>query len=246
MTEKDEKNIEYYLADIITDEPHEFHIGRKVLRLYPVTLGKMTKLRRYMDALKINTDLLTTNPDAEVLRLVVNHREVCCGILAIHTAPNTYKDLFNMKARAERRNLLMKVGNADLAALLLTVLTSDRTAELMASLGIDKEQERMGRVMEVKRRHSKNSISFGGLSVFGSFIGQLKEIGYTDSEILYERGYSYLRLMLADKITSVYLSDEELKELSALDTGKDAMDANDPRSADKILGTLANRGLKIH
>lgn len=245
MDEK-KKLLEYELADIITQKPHEIKVGRKPLRLYPVTLAKMLVLRWYIDDLRINTELLQRSPELEAIRLVREHKGTCCDFLAIHTSPNTYKDLFNLHSRAERRNLFMKVEEPDLAALLLNVLSSDRTAELMAHLGIDKEQERMGRVMEVKRRHNKNSISFGGLSVFGSFIGQLKEMGYTDSEILYERGYSYLRLMLADKVTSVYLSDEEMKELSALDIGKDTMDANDPRSAEKILGALANRGLKIN
>lgn len=245
MTEKDEKNIEYYLADVITDEPHEFHIGRKVLRLYPVTLGKMSILRRYMDVLEINTDILSRSPEAEVLRLVVTNKRLCCTILAIHTARNTYEDLHNRKSRAERRNLLMKAGNADIAALLLTVLTSDRTEELIKHLGLDKEQERMRRVMEVKDKSNKNTISFGGRTVYGSFIDRLVEMGLTRKEAKFECSYAEARLMLADKVTSIYLSEEEMKQLPALAAGGEVMDANDPEAADRILSSFANRGIGI-
>ena len=70
-------------------------------------------------------------------------------------------------------------------------------------------------------------------------------MGYTDDEILYERGYSFLRLMLADKANSVYLTDEELAELPALNTVDADMDANNPENANKIFASLANRGIKL-
>ena len=243
----DKKNVnkaEYYLADIITGKPHKITIGRKVLYLYPVTLAKQIMLRWYVDALEINTDILKGSPEFEALRLVVNHRDVCCGMLAIHTSPNTYKDLYNMKARAERRNLFMKADDADLASIMLTVLSGDKADVVMQHLGIDMEQERLKKVMSVKEKNGKNSVTFGGKSVFGAFIGQMKEMGFTVNEILYECGYSFLQLVLADKLTSVYLSDSELDELPSLAVLAKTMDANDPHSADLILASLSGRGLK--
>ena len=62
-------------------------------------------------------------------------------------------------------------------------------------------------------KDNKNSLSFGGISVFGTFIQPLKELGYTDNEILYEKSYTFLRL--ADKVTSMYFSDDEYKKLPA-------------------------------
>jgi hypothetical protein len=131
--------------------------------------------------------------------------------------------------------------DADLAAHLINVLTLDKTADVMEHLGLNKEHERMKKVFEIKRKHNKNSIDFGGLSLFGSFIGQLKEMGYTENEILFELGYSYLQMVLADKVTSVYLSDDELEELPNLAVVNSDMDANNPEMADKILGMMNNR-----
>ena len=50
--------------------------------------------------------------------------------------------------------------------------------------------------------------------------------------------------MIADKITSVYLTDEELQNVSTA-AGGTMLDANDPASFDKLKG-LALRGVKFN
>ena len=57
----DEKNsdIDYKIADIITGMPHEFTVGRKTVRLYPVTLAKTYILARVMSGLAINREILS-------------------------------------------------------------------------------------------------------------------------------------------------------------------------------------------
>lgn len=213
MEPRNEKDLEYTLADIITAKPHEIRIGRKVLRFYPVTLAKTFVLRRWMDALDIDANILKTNPYIECLRLVETQHDIISEILAIHSAPNTRRDLHDSHSRSVRRNLLSSVKQEHLAGLLLTMLTQDQTEELTDYLGLRNEHERLMEALDVKRKDSKNNLNFGGKSIFGGFIGQLKEMGYTDDEILFEHGYSYLRLMLADRVTSVYLTDEELEDL---------------------------------
>lgn len=242
----DDKNREYQdaLADIITAKPHEFTVGRKHLRLYPVTLAKMHMVRPYMDALEINQKLFSLNPHYEVLRAVSKHRKEVCSALSIHTSPNSYRELFNAQAFSTRRNLLDKASDEDLATLLLVVLSSDKTEQVIGYLGLDKESERKVKIMRIKGK-SKNSIQFGGLSVFGSFIGQLKEMGYTDDEILYERPYAFLRLVLADKTLSVYLTDEELQNIS-VDDGGNMIDGNEAGSFDKLKSVLAGKHIKLN
>ena len=241
MDEQNEKELEYILADIITAKPHEIPIGRKTLRLYPVTLAKTFVLSRWMDALEMDTALLKTNPNMECRRLAETKPDVVAHILAVHTAPNTRKDLHDSRGMATRRNLLCSLKTAHLAGVLVNALKQDKTEELMQQLGIDAERERMQRVMEVKRKNSKNNITFGGKSIFGTFIGQLKEMGYSDDEILYERGYSYLRLMLADKVTSTYLSDDELESLTQGDGGT-LLDGEDDASLDVLAGMIKQGG----
>ena len=145
----------------------------------------------------------------------------------------------------ERRNVFEKMRTEDVATMLVNVLTTDYTKDIIEYFGIDKEQKRLAVIMEIKRKNSKNNLSFGGLTIFGTFIGQLKEMGYTDDEIIYEKGYAYLRLMLADKITSVYLTDEELQDVPT-DSGGTMIDGNSPDAFEKLKTALAGRGLKFN
>ena len=237
------KQLEYELADIITEKPHEFTIGRKHYRLYPVTLAKLFLLRRYIDDLSIDQNILKVNPNLEAIRLVEKHKETCCGILAIHTAPNTYKDIHNRQNLAERRNAFAKVCNEDLATMMIVVLTSDKTEQVVILSGIEKERERLKAAMEAKKDGQKGSLHFGGITIFGSFIAPLLEMGLSINEILYERSYSFLRLILADKMAQVFLSEEELQNLAA-SAGGTMIDGNDPESFDKLKGSL--KGIKFN
>lgn len=234
---------EYDLTDVIIGRPQEFKVGRKSFRLYPLTLAKMLLLKRQVDGLKLDMDILKTNPFLEALRVARNQRQTCCTILAYHTAPNTYKDLFDSNSIATRRNYFDKsLSDEDIASLLIIAL-DDKTDRLMKHLGLDKERERLQEVLKVKQKHDKNSKTFCGLSLFGTFIGQLKEMGYSDNEILYERGYTFLRLMLADKVQQVILTEDEKNDLPDK-FGGNKVDANDPENAKKIMALFKNKGVK--
>lgn len=243
MDKKKDRDIENALADIITERPHDIRIGRKTLRIYPVTLAKTFMLRRWMDAMDADMSVLRMNPYVECLRLAEKKPDIVSHILAIHTAPNTRKDLHDSHGMTVRRNLLSSVRTEHLASLLMIVLTSDVTDVVGDYLGLDEENRRLREVMKVKREHDKNNKSFGGVSVFGTFIGQLKEMGYSDEEIIFERGYSYLRLMLADKMTNVYLSDKELENLPS-DLGGTLLDGDDDASFDVLSDLIRNGGTK--
>lgn len=239
------KDIDYEIADVIIERPQEFKIGRKSFKLYPVTLAKMFLLKRQIDGLSINAAILEINPYMEAIRVVKENRDVCCHILAYHTAPNTYKDIYDTKAITIRKNYFSRnLNDEDMASMMIIVLTSDKYDEIVKHFGLDKEHERLQKVMEVKQKGDKNNLTFNGLSLFGTFIGRLKEMGYSDNEILFEKGYTFLRLMLADKVMNVLLTDEERQQLYET-SGGSLMDAGDPNSADKIRGYFAQKGIEI-
>lgn len=239
------KEIEYDLADVVIGRPYGFTVGRKHFYLYPITLAKMFLLKRQIDSLEIDQSILHVNPFLEAMRLVNKDKEKCCQILAYHTAPNTYKDLFDHRSITIRKNYFVnEIEPSDLASLLIMVLTTDKTEQLIKHMGLDKEHERLHTVMEVKNKHDKNSVSFNGKGMFGTFIAPLLEMGFTTDEILYQRGYSFLRLMLADKVTTLHLTDEERKELPE-EVGGTFVDASDPNNAQKILAAMKNRGVEV-
>lgn len=240
---KEKSNLEQQLIDTLLDRPLDFSLGTRSFRIYPNTLAKSLLLQPHIRSLGFNGVLAKLNPYLEVLHIVKSNRERCHYILAVHAMPNTRVSVLNNAAINRQRDLFgRELKDEDAATLLLHVLTSDRTEVLMEYLGIKEERERMKSVMDVK--DSKSSMTFGGVSLFGSFIGQLKEMGYTDDEILFEHGYSYLRLMLADKVTNIYLTDEERNQLPN-NVSKDIISADDPSAIDKLSSRLAGRGVHI-
>ena len=243
MIEKEDKDIEALLADIITARPHEVRVGGKALLIYPVTLAKTFMLRPWMDALKLDSDIMRADPFVECLRIAGTQPDIVAHILTIHTAPNSYNDLHDSIAAEERYRLLYTVKPEHLAGLLMVVLTQDNTEQIARYLGIEDEQKKLREVMKVRKGHEKNNKNYGGVSVFGSFIGQLKEMGYNDDEILFERPYSYLRLMLADKVTNIYLSDEDLESLPT-EAGGTLLDGEDDASFDVLSSLIRNGGTK--
>ena len=216
MTEEEKRDIEQYIADTVTERPYTFTVGKTRLFLYPVTLGKMYRLRPLMESLGINLQSFQQNVSLEALRLAKEKQDVCLTIISYHTYKEKEK-IDNPRSIAARKGFLKKnISDEDIASLLIMLLTADKTAIIMHHLGIDKEQDRLASVMRIKSKDDKNNLTFGGQSVFGSLIDAACErYGWTKEYVVWGIDYTSLRLMLADKINSVYCTDDEMKKIPA-------------------------------
>lgn len=207
-----EKQLELDIADTIIDRPKGFSVGRRHFYLYPVTLGKMYLEKRIISNLNINIELLQANPYIESLRLVETKKEQCCLLIAYHTLQTKQEVLNNEIVNNRKKLILNEMSNEDIATLVLTCLTHDKTATYIQYYGIDKELERMSEV--VKAKDSKNSFSFGGKSIYGTLIDTVCErYKWTFDYVLWEISYTNLQMLVKDKVTSVYLTDEEMKSV---------------------------------
>ena len=233
MEMDERKLIEMDLSDTIIGRYHGFSVGSRHFYLYPVTLGKMYLLGRLIEDLHVNYDIVKANPYVEMLRLSVEHKEVCCQILTYHTIHTMTKIFDNEFVQNRTKWFVENIDNEALAKILKMVMT-DKTDTFMKHLGIDREQARMKRVMSVKQ--DKNSITFGGLSIFGSLIDSACErYGWTKEYVVWGIDYASLTLMLADKITSTYLTDEERKRLPASVLNKSkVINMDDPKNRDMV------------
>lgn len=228
-----EKQLELDLADTIIDRPKGFSVGRRHFYLYPVTLGKMYLQKRVTESLDINTDLLQVNPYAEALRLVETKKVDCCLLLTYHTL-QTKKEVLSNRIVTIRKNIFLReMDNDDIATLVLTCLTSDNTSLFIQHLGIDKELERMSDV--AKAKESKNTFNFGGKSVYGTLIDAACErYKWTFDYVLWEISYTNLLLLMKDKVTSLYLTDDEMKK-SHINNTSGIIDGN---SKDSVLNAI--------
>ena len=196
---------------VLTDMPLGIQVGNKHYFLYPQTLGKIYLTSQIIDRLEINQDNLKVNAFMEALRVVEEHFDDCCLLIAYHTLQKKNEVLNTQTVERRKKEIFYTCDNDDLATILITLLSDNKLNELTKELGLDKESERMAKVNQAK--DTKNQFVFGGKSIWGSLIDAACErYGWTYDYVVWGISYNNLNLMLKDKITSIYLSDEERKK----------------------------------
>ena len=208
------KDTDYEVQDAIMERPSIFRIDGKTFYLYPITLGKMLLLQRIMEQVKVNNDNLRRDASLEWLRVVKEKKEQCCNLLSYFTARNDYYSVFDNEAFEERKELFMRQEDSDIASFMVFILSLDKTAKFIKHLGIDVEQRNMRKVMKVKEGSDKNSYSFGGVSLYGYLLDTAMErYKMTKRQLVWEIDYASLKLLLADKVSTVYVTDDERKKI---------------------------------
>ena len=230
-------DIDQYIADALIEKPYGFSVGKEHFYLYPVTLGKIFLEKRLIELLEVNHKYLKTNVSAEALRLARTKKDVCLTIITYHTCKKK-DEVYDTELVAKRKALFgRELSFEDIAALMMVVLSADKTDSFIKHLGISKEQERLATVMRIKGKDDKNNLMFGGLSQFGTLLDAACErYGWTKEYVVWGIDYTSLRLMLSDKITSVYVTDEELKKIpkSISQKNEEVIKADDAKNMNTI------------
>nr|DAX40372.1 MAG TPA: hypothetical protein [Caudoviricetes sp.] len=229
---EDKKLIDMNIADTIIERPHGFKVTQRQFYLYPVTLGKTYLISRLVECLDINLDIIKANPYMEALRLCQDKKEVVCRILSYHTI-NKKEELFDCDLVQERCDFFLKELDVDsLSQLLVMALSEGDVSVYTKHLGIDKEKEWQAKAMRAK--NNNNSLVFGGKSIYGTLIDTACErYGWTLEYVVWGISYANLQLLLADSVTSIYLSDEERKRIN-IPKDRRVINADDPENMAKI------------
>lgn len=229
---EDGKLIDMDIADTIIERPHGFKVNQRQFYLYPVTLGKTYLISRLVECLGINLEIIKANPYMEALRICQEKKESVCRILSYHTI-NKKEELFDYDFVQERCNFFYKeIDNDSMAQLLVMVLSERDISAYIKHLGIDKEKEWQAKAMRAKK--DNNSLTFGGKSIYGTLIDiACQRYGWTFEYVVWGISYANLQLLLADSVTSIYLSDEERKRVN-IPQDRDIINADDPANMAKI------------
>ena len=229
---EDKKLIDMNIADTIIERPHGFKVTQRQFYLYPVTLGKTYLISRLVECLDINLDIIKANPYMEALRLCQDKKEVVCRILSYHTI-NKKEELFDCDLVQERCDFFLKELDVDsLSQLLVMALSEGDVSVYTKHLGIDKEKEWQAKAMRAK--NNNNSLVFGGKSIYGTLIDTACErYGWTLEYVVWGISYANLQLLLADSVTSIYLSDEERKRIN-IPKDRRVINADAPENMAKI------------
>ena len=220
------------IADAIIDKPFAFEVNGKTLYIYPLTLGKQMLLSRLYSQLQIDQDSIVTNTIEEVLNICSTNKELVCRILAYHTLSKKSEVLDIQLVNKRTKYLSKHLDTADLAKLAFYILQDNRINDFLAHFGIDREQKEQQKVMRVKK--DKHSISFGGLSPWGSLIDRACErYGWTFDYVVWGISFINLSMMLADSVNTIYLSDEERKK-AHITNDRTFINGDDPKNMERI------------
>lgn len=232
MIMKDKSNIEMDITDTMLERPHGFKIGDRRFYLYPITLGKKYLIARLVGILDINCDIMDVNPFMEALRICRNKKETVCKLIAYHTISKK-EELFDIDMVQERCDFFSKeLNDESMAQLLVMVILEGDVSSFIAHFGIDKEKEWQSKAIKAKK--DTNSLVFGGKSIYGTLIDSACErYGWTFEYVVWGISYANLQLLLADSITSIYLSDEERKRVN-IPKDRNIINADDPANMAKI------------
>lgn len=229
---EDGKLIDMDIADTIIERPHGFKVNQRQFYLYPVTLGKTYLISRLVECLGINLEIIKANPYMEALRICQEKKESVCRILSYHTI-NKKDELFDCNLVQERCDFFCKELDDDsMAQLLVMVLPEGDISAYIKHLGIDKEKEWQAKAMRAKK--DNNSLTFGGKSIYGTLIDTAcQRYGWTFEYVVWGISYANLQLLLADSVTSIYLSDEERKRIN-IPQDRNVINADAPANMAKI------------
>lgn len=234
---EDKELLETNISDTIIERSINFNIGRRRFFIYPPTLGKTYLLTRLMKSLDANEKIISVNPYLESIRLCTEKKDIVCRILSYHTFSRK-DDLFD-NAKTEKRAKVFsgQLTKEELATLFTLVLSGDNTEAYINYFGIDKERRERARIADVKKDNT--SITFGGKSIYGTLIDfACQRYGWTMDYVVWGISYANLKMLMADAITTIYLSEEERKKLNIFDDSE-VINADDPKNKDLMRKMLS-------
>lgn len=198
-----------------------------------MTLGKMYLTSQLIESMDVNRENLMIDPFVEALRIINTKREESCRLIAYHTI-KTKEELLNNRIVDVQQKLISKFPNQDIATLLICILRNNSYQAIVEGAGIDKESKRMSKVNAAKS--ASGQFIFGGKTVWGSLIDAACErYGWTFDYVVWGISYNNLTLMLKDKITSIYLSDDERKRVHLPAEDEEFIDGNDKEAIMKAV-----------
>lgn len=226
-----DKQIEKHISDAIIEKAICFAVGKRKYSIYPPTLGKTQILKSLYLDLDVDTRLLALNPLAEAIRISKNNPDIVCQIIAYSTF-NDKGSIMNAEKVFQRANMFRdNLSSEDLATLFSLILSNDMTDEFIRYFKIDADKELRECIGRVKGE--SNSITLGGKSIYGLLIDfACQRYGWTMDYVLWGISYVNLNMLFADAITTVYLTDEERKQLG-MGFGQ-VIDADDPANRNLI------------
>lgn len=215
------------LEDALMDRPQLFRVGDRTFRLYYPTLGMSMLANRTLPVASLIKG--TEFVDAAILGLCMDKPMEAVRFVAIHTIRGKSRliDGHSIDDRTTQLTSLLNV--EDTATLIKAILRLSDADRLLCHIGIGEDTQRLRQISEI--RDDGTTITFGGRSIYGRLVSLACErYGWTPEYVVWEINLVSLRMMMADHITTVHLSTDEVEKLR-IDNGRDFINGDNPDNA---------------
>lgn len=222
------------VTNAILEMPTYYQVSGHDFYLYPPSLGVTMLIGEAMKLYKFDK-AIESGSIIGLYKLFKEQKQVVAHILALCSFENR-RDATKKHLVQERIKELSSIDANDGAALIMHAINYNSEYEdFVKHFGIDEEYKQRKKVYELKERES-SGMTFGGLSIWGSLLDAACErYGWTMDYVLWEISALNLNMLMADAITSVFLTEDEEKELGL---HRHAINADDPRNAAMIRALL--------
>lgn len=218
------------LIDAIIERPISFstHDGR-FYSIYQPSLGISLLCEPILKAMKIDEGMSKFNESWEMIRLVKEHRKDLLRLVAYHTFKRRSDVLQADMVEKRIEELDKEIESDDLVTIFSYILSwGTWSAKLQKYFKLDKEKETRMQVQELQKKKRDGGVSFGGRSVYGSMIDfACERYGWQVGYVVWGVSITNLNMMMADSVSSAYISKKELDE-AGISTDGEYLSADDP------------------
>lgn len=220
-------------TDILLERRHEFKVHDALYTLYPPSLGITALIKASLDGIGVDWAALADAPAFALLPLIESRPMDCCRIIALATCRGRDEAMSSKVVDAKAKQFHKWLSADEVMSLMIIAITNNRVTEFFNDSGITKENERMRRVASYKKNDTP---MFGGKTIFGQFVDPACErYGWTYEYAVWDISYAALTALIADKVTSIILTEEEKKGVPKhLLENEDAISGDDPRNWAKV------------
>lgn len=222
------------IEDALIEKPQGFHVGKKQFYLYPASLGKALLLKRHIENLALSEENIKVNPYLEFLRVVTAKKDDCCRIIAYHTCRTKSEVFDNESVEKKVRFFRENCNDSELVTLLMMLMDTDKSGAFIKNLGIDKELRQYSRAMGAK--DTKGSYNFCGMSEYGNLIDWACErYGWSYQYVVWGISLTNIKMLMADHIKNIYLSDDERKRVHIPRDRKNVVNGDNKEELEKAI-----------
>lgn len=222
------------MADAIIELPIGVSTGGQLFYIYPPSFGTSILIGKHCKDAGITDVNISKLGVIGLLKLMNTQKDLMAHILAICSFSDR-KQACHEELVSERAKFLKKVNPQEAAGIVHSILSvNEQLSKFCEESGINKENRLRKKVIDLKN-DANSSISFGGKTLYGKMFTQVCEkYHWTLDYAVWGISFINLNMMLIDAASSVFLTEEERKQIKIPKEIEEDISADNPTNSREI------------